>query len=650
MANKSKAYLLKIHSLILNFFSKLAFFRKRKKEADFDNGREQSELDKKLVFSLSKSRIPSLKQLSYINNYLSPKERLIIIFSALIILGSLFTAGYKFYATHLQVVPVKGGKYIEGLIGAPKNINPLYAGVNDVDNDIVHLVYSGLFRRDKSGALVKDLAADYEVSEDGKTYTFSLKPDVRWHDDVPLTADDVIFTFNAIKDVQYKSPLRSGFIGVDVERIDDHRFKFVLTDPYAAFLDLLTFGIMPVDIWSQIPPESASLYGLNLKPVGSGPYKFLSLVRDEKTGAVKEYNLTINEDYYGMAPRIDIGFRFFASFEEAVEALNNKAINGISYLPRENKEDIITPKTYNYHKLYLPQLTLIYLNQKKNPALGDKAVRQALFYAIDRNGIINDVLSSDAYSVNGPILPSSFAYNETIEKYEYNREKAGELLDNTDWKLVEITEEIIAEAEINKESSDEKARQKAETILSLGLGKWRQKNDEWLVVSLATVERGENQSVIELVKKYWEEAGVKTVLEVLPAKRIQTEIIKPRNFEALFYGQVVGADPDPYAFWHSSQAVENGFNVADYTNKEVDQLLEDARIISDQAARREKYRKFQEIISEEAPVIFMYSPVYVYVQDKSVNGFEVIDILYPYDRLSNIHEWYLKTGKKLIWQ
>ena len=155
---------------------------------------------------------------------------------------------------------------------------------------------------------------------------------------------------------------------------------------------------------------------------------------------------------------------------------------------------------------------------------------------------------------------------------------------------------------------------------------------------------------IELVKKNWEEAGVKTVLEVLPAKRIQTEVIKPRNFEALFYGQVVGADPDPYAFWHSSQAVENGFNVADYTNKEVDQLLEDARIISDQGSRREKYRKFQEIISEEAPVIFMYSPVYVYIQDKSVNGFEVIDILYPYDRLSNIHEWYLKTGKKLIWQ
>ena len=157
MAKKSKAYPLKIYSLILNFFSKLSFLHKRKQEADFDNGRVQSELDKRLVFSLSKSRIPSLKQLSYINNYLTPKERWLIMFSALIILASFFTAGYKFYSTHLQVVPIKGGKYVEGLIGAPKNINPLYAGVNDVDNDIVHLVYSGLFRRDKSGALVKDL-------------------------------------------------------------------------------------------------------------------------------------------------------------------------------------------------------------------------------------------------------------------------------------------------------------------------------------------------------------------------------------------------------------------------------------------------------------------------------------------------------------
>lgn len=639
-------------SAILKFFAKLMFFVKAKKdktETILDNSRKQSELDKKLVFSLSKSRIPSLKQLSYINNYLSPKERWLLRLSLFIFVVGFFIGGYRLYSDHLQVVPVDGGEYIEGLIGSPKNINPLYFGINDVDNDISRLVYSSLFKRDKHGELVKDLVDAYEISEDSKVYSFSLKQNILWHDQTPLSADDVIFTFNAIKDPQYKSTLRMSFTGVDIERVDDHKFKLILSNPYAAFLELLTFGIMPAEIWSQIPPESVSLAGLNLKPIGSGPHKFKSFVKDEKTGTIREYNLAVNEDYYGEIPRVDVNFRFFPSFEDAITALNNNTVNGLSYLPRERGSDIIAPKTYNYHKLYMPQLTLVYLNRQKNPALGDVSVRQALIYALDRNGIINEVLAGEAYAVNGPILPNSFAYYDGINKYEYNKEKADQLLNNIDWKLAEITDEDVLQAEKDADSDNEKTKNRASAILTLGAGKWRQKNDNFLIIRLSTVERKENQDMIEAIKGYWEEIGIKTELEVLPAKRMQTEIIKPRNFEALFYGQVVGADPDPYAFWHSSQTGENGFNVADYSNKEVDQILEDARITPDRGLRQEKYKKFQEIISEEAPVIFMYSPVYTYIQDKSVNGFDVTNILFPHDRLSNINEWFIKTGKKLIW-
>jgi len=641
-----------MYSAILKFFQKSMFFVKRKKngeEAAFDNGHKQSELDKKLVFSLSKSRIPSFKQLCYINNYLSPKERWLIRIAVLVLFIGFFTGGYRLYGTHLRVVPINGGQYIEGLIGSPKNINPLYFGINDVDNDIGRLVYSSLFKRDKRGELVKDLVDTYEVSEDNKVYTFTLKPNILWHDQSPLSADDVVFTFNAIKDAQYKSTLRTGFTGVDIERVDDYKFKLVLSDPYAAFLELLTFGIMPAEIWSQIPPDSISLAGLNLKPIGSGPYKFKSFVKDEKTGAIKEYNLAVNEDYYSTLPRVDMNFRFFPDFESAITALNNNIINGLSYLPRENSADIITPKTYNYHKLYMPQLTLVYLNRKKNPALGDVSVRQALIYAIDRNGIINEVLDGEAYIVNGPILPNSFAYYDGINKYEHNKEKADQLLNNIDWKLAEITDEALAQAEKDLSSGNEKTKDHAAKILAVGPGKWRQKDSDFLTIRLSTVERKENQDIIEAIKRYWEEIGIKTELEILPAKRMQAEIIRPRNFEALFYGQVVGADPDPYAFWHSSQTGENGFNVADYTNKEVDQILEDARIISDRGGRQEKYKKFQEIISADAPVIFMYSPVYTYIQDKSINGFDVTHILFPSDRLSNISEWFIKTGKKLTW-
>ncbi len=117
----------------------------------------------------------------------------------------------------------------------------------------------------------------------------------------------------------------------------------------------------------------------------------------------------------------------------------------------------------------------------------------------------------------------------------------------------------------------------------------------------------------------------------------------------MFYAQVLGADPDPYVFWHSSQA-KDGFNIADYVNKDVDQLLEDARLSVDTVERQKKYKEFQEIIAEEKPAIFMYSPHYTYVQDNSVQGFDVQNILMPSDRLVNVYEWYMKTGKKINWK
>lgn len=626
----------------------LSLIKRKKIQNNYDNGQLQKDLDKKLVYSLSKSRIPNLRQFKYLGKYLKARELWLLRISILVIIVCLFIISARFYITHLETVPVVGGTYVEGLIGAPKYINPLYASVSDVDNDISRLIYSSLFKRDKNGELMNDLVLDYKVSDDNKVYTFKIRQDVLWHDGARLTVDDIIFTYNAIKDNQYRSPLKTGFVGVDIERVDNERISFALSDPYAAFLELLTFGILPADLWALIQPESASLHELNLKPVGSGLYKFDSLAKD-KQGNIKEYKIVVNENYYGQKPFIKLAFRFFPSFEEAVEALNNNSVDGLSYLPQNFKENVITPKTLNFHKLYLPQLTVIFFNSKENIALGDKAVRQALAHAIDRNQIINEVLEGGAYIIDGPILPNSFVYNNEIKKYDYNILKAKELLDNTDWQEVIITEEDIVKAEENLNSEDEVIRTGAEIKIRLGIGSWRKKNDEYLTVRLTTVERNENKAIIEAIKVFWEAIGVKTEIEVMPPSRIQAEVLKPRFYEVLFYGQVVGADPDPYAFWHSSQANEDGFNIANYNNKEVDKLLEDARITSDRGERQKMYREFQEILTEELPAFYIYSPVYTYPQTKAVKGFEVNNIFLPSDRLANVADWYMETGKKLIW-
>ncbi len=652
--------------LLLNFLVKFSFFSNFKKfDNNHDNGQDHVKLDKKLVFSLAKSRIPNLKQLKHVKKFLSKKEFWILHICFAVVIASLIFGGLRFYLTHLQAVPVRGGTYIEGLVGLPKYINPLYANISDVDSDISQLIYSSLFKRGKNGELIKDLVESYEVSKDNKIYTFAIRPDVKWHDSNILTVDDIIFTFNTIKDSKYKSPLRDGFIGVEIEKIDNSQFKFILSNPYAAFLELLTFGIIPINLWYQIPPESASLAELNLKPIGSGPYKFDTFIKG-KQGNIKEYNLIINEDYYGQIPYINISYRFFSGFEEAVGALNDNTIEGISYLPQGFRENILTPKTLNFHKLYIPQLTVIFFNQQANPSLADKLVRQALTLAINRQKVINEILAGDAYIVDSPILPNSFAYYQDIKKYRYNIAEANQLLERAGWLLVDITEEEITEAssfmealadEQNNESEEdnildseqEKIKQEATIKLKLGIGKWRKKGDSYLIIKLSTVERGENEQVITAIKDFWESAGVKTELELFPASQMQLEVIKPRNFEALFYGQVVGADPDPYAFWHSSQIGESGFNIANFSNKEADRLLEDARLISDLNQRQEKYKRFQEIIAEEMPVIFMYSPTYTYVQSKRIKNFAVNNILYPHDRFANITEWYIETGKKLKW-
>lgn len=602
----------------------------------------QSELDKKLVYSLSKSRIPNFKQLKYLGRYLSKREVWLIRSSILIIIISLLFSGARFYLSHLEQVPVQSGEYVEAVIGTPKHINPLYQVINDADNDLGRLIYSSLFKRDANAGLEKDLVEQYSVSEDFKEYIFKIRPDVVWHDGTQLSANDVIFTFGLIKDRQYQSPLRASFNGVEIEKISDLEFKFILTSPYAAFLDLLTFGILPSDIWAGFGPEAILITDLNIKPIGSGPYRYDEIVREKKSGIIKEYRLAINEDYYAQQPYLRVTFKFFDDYLAAIDALNNNIVDGINYLPLAYKDQLATPKALNINRLYTPQITSLFVNQEKNNKLRDKAVRQALAYAINKNEIVNTVLGGSAYVIDGPILQNSFAYNSEIRKYEYNLEEAGRMLDNIDWKIASVSQEM-AELSTSTQAADLSPEQ------VVGPGNWRKKNNEYLVVNLTTVDREENLQVINSIKEFWEAIGVKTILSAVPAAQIQTQVIGPRNFEVMFYGQVLNPDPDPYVFWHSSQAGEGGYNIANYFNKDVDSLLEEARQSTDENLRREKYSEFQKIVAEELPAIFLYATIYNYPQSNEIKGFATANIYSPSDRFNNIEDWYKKIGKKLVW-
>ncbi|MDD4901525.1 MAG: ABC transporter substrate-binding protein [Patescibacteria group bacterium] len=624
-------------------------------------------LDKKLVYSLSKSKIPSLRQLKHLGKTLHKREIWLINLLIIFIVLNLGWLGFNAAQKHLRVMPVAGGQYAEGLIGSPAHINPLYATLSDVDDDLGHLIYSALFKYDGNGQLENDLAESYQVSADGKAYTIKLRSDARWQDGEKITADDVVSTFEDIANPAYNSPLRFGLAGVDATRQDDQTVVFTLSENYAPFLGLLTFGIMPQSVWGQVAPESAPVAEPNLKPIGSGPYQFKSLVKD-KSGNIKSYTLTANKNYYGRKPYLkEIVFKFYADAAEALNALNDNSVDGLSYLSNTDRENLIAKNTLNFYQLDQPQLKAIFFNQDKNSLLKDAKVRQALSYATPKQQIIDQVEGGNARIVNGPILDDNYAYNPNIQKYDFDLARAASVLDAAGWKKDIVTDEMIKALETKKASTTKPSLTDIEkSELALGAGTWLYQEPasktattktktttpavrNYLIINLSISADEENAKIAQIVKDSWEKIGAKVAITPVPAKEIQASVVKPKNYEVLLFSEQVGNDPDVYVFWHSTQAGAGGLNLANYKNEEVDKSLEEGRLSLDRNQRIADYQQFQTLLTNDAPAVFLFSPYYNYVQNKKIKGFAVKSIASPADRFSDVFNWYVKTGERLEW-
>ncbi len=561
----------------------------------------QDEVDKRLVYSLSTRKVPTGKQLRHLKKFLNPKEYLIIRICVFVLFVGAVYFGFVFFQGHSKVLPARGGTYSEGVVGYPKSINPLYAANRDVDADLSRLIYSSLFKYNSEGSLSLDLVSAYEISEDGKEYILKIRTDVTWHNGERLTVDDVVFTVETMQNPAFHSPLSVSLRAAVVEKIDEETVKFKLTEPYSPFLDLLTFGIMPKRLWEGVSADSAFLSDLNLKPIGSGPYKFKSLIRTS-SGDIKEYSLEVNHNYYGTAPFIEIfNLKFYHNYEEAIKALNAKQISGLSYLPFSLRNELLTQNSLNFFELRQPRLVSIFFNQTKNTALADKEARVALAVALDKDSIIKEIFGDDYKSVNGPILPDNWAYSSDITTYSYDKESA----------LSRFTANPLS-------------------------------------ITLTVVDSGFNSVLAEEVKKRWSEVGVTVSLRIISGEQA-IDVVKNRDFEVLIYGQSVGGDPDVYAFWHSSQSGSAGLNLSNYNNPEADKLLTEARTSTNQDQRREKYQEFQKIVTADLPAIFLYSPAYTYVQGNKLQGFSGQVVISPSDRFATISNWYLKTDRGMAW-
>jgi len=572
---------------------------------------------------------------------ITPLERIVVRVLLVAILLNTAFLGWKYYEAHTIPIAKSGGTYTEALVGTPQYINPILLQNNDTDRDLAKFVYSGLLRYNQDTTIAPDLAERYEVSEDGKVYTFHLRAGVQWHDGTPFTADDVLFTIGRIQDPIIRSPLYISFKDIVVAKKDDATVTFTLPRAFAPFLDLATIGVLPKHLWQEIEAANFGLAAMNLKPVGTGPWKYKALQR-ESDGAIRSYTMDRNDQYYGSKAYLQkIVFKFYPDTDSAIQALKNRTVEGISFLPRELRDRLQKDKDLRYYTFNVPQNTAIFFNQSRNTDLRSKAVRQALALTIDRDGLVRDVLAGEGRVIHAPILPGFFGYHEKVKMYNLDRDRAKALLEAAGYKQDEKgqwyrEEQVPAPVdETAKTTTTKTAKPKMVT------------EKKYLSITLVTVNQSEHASVAEAVKNGWLQFGVSATVELVEPGQLKTDVIDARNYEALLYGEIVGADPDLYPFWHSSQSRAPGLNLALFTNANADKLLEQGRQTTDPAKRLEIYQKFQDILAEEVPAVFLYNPSYNYVVASVVQGItDRKQIVYPSDRFVDLSQWYEKTRRQ----
>lgn len=512
-----------------------------------------------------------------------------------------------------QAVPERGGEYTEGMASQPRYINPILSQTSEADADLAELIYSGLFSCDTSGKLVNRLAEDYTLSEDGKTYTVTLRRGVKWHDGQELTADDILFTVQAIQDPAYKSPLRANWIAVDAVALDPYTLTFTLKKPYSGFLQNLTVGILPKHIWETIAPENFLLADYNLAPVGSGPYKFFDSEKDS-SGNMLSYELRAFDQYFSGSPYISkMVFRFYPDEASVIDAYNRKEVLGINTVMPQSLEQLEERKSTRVYNIAIPRIFSVFFNQIKNAALAHDEIRQALALSVNRQAIIDEVLLGKGQPAYSPLLPFMIGYSGDFVQPGFDLEKANSLLDEKGWKR--------------------------------GEGDIRVKDGTLLEFELMVPDWPELTRSAEILKAQWEKIGARVTVTVLGAADLQQNVIRPREYQALLFGEEAMIDSDPYSFWHSSQKHDPGLNLALFDNKDADDTLLGLREEIDDGKRLEGYRKFQEILANETPAIFLYSPTYLYIMNSGVKGVNLESANEPDGRFAGAKDWYIDTKR-----
>lgn len=514
---------------------------------------------------------------------------------------------------HFMVhIPAEGGTLREGVIGTPRFVNPLLA-TSDIDHDLSLLVYRGLVRIDEEGELVPDLAESYEVSEDKRTYTFTLK-NAQFHDGVPVTSDDVVFTVHAVQDPLLKSARKVEWEGVTATAIDEKTVTFTLKNPYSPFLKSTRLGIMPKHIWGNIPYDSWSYSDYNTdNAVGSGPYKVVNVTQNS-SGIPESYELNlVRSDREILIQRIV--FKFYANEESLVSGYEKGEVDAIGGVSPEKALEL-SKKSSRIMTTPLPRIFGLFFNQAQSSVLSDSHVRKAIGEAINKEEVVEQILLGYGHIATGPFSEGTETISGQTDGEYNNAQAARDILEKAGWDMGED-----------------------------GI---YHKKDVRLSFEIATNNVIELTKTVEILSAQLRNAGIEAVAKVYETGSLNQDIIRPRKFESLFFGTIVGGPSDLFAFWHSSQRNDPGLNISGYTNSRVDKLLESSLQTLDPQEQGSFYEDIKNEITTDMPAVFTYSPSFIYIVRSNMPGIVLGRIESARDRFNGIDKWYLATDR--VWK
>lgn len=510
----------------------------------------------------------------------------------------IFVGTGELSAHYLTKVARSGGTYREGVIGEIQGVNPILPK-SSASTDLNRLIFSGLTRVGPNRQIEPDLAARWEISSDAKTYTFYLKPNLKWHDGKPVSAADIAFTIGLIQDPDTRSPLAANWQGVKVEVVNDSTLRLVLPKTFTPFLASTTVGILPKHILKSIKASNLAIDEFNLRPIGTGPFKTKYI----DTNA--EYlELDANHKYTHGAPMLDkIRLVRYENPTDMVAGVAKRQIDGMGTLAIDSAKELRNFPSFKVESYRMPAYVGVFFNLK-NSTLADLRVRQGLAYATDRNKLVQEVLAGEASVNQFPIPPGYPGFNPSATHYLFSRASATHALSQNP------------------------------TFAA----------DKKLKFNLVTINSAELVAVANELKSNWAKLGVQINVVAVDAKSLHQNYIRPRNYDILLYGENLGVDSDVYSFWHSSQIDDPGLNITSYKSAEADKFLESGRIAKDPTNRHNKFAAFVNTWSRDLPAIILYSPHYIYARTNQLIDDQSTKITEPADRWYGVEKWAIKSS------